>query len=851
MRTTPIINSLVGGVISPRLAGRSDIQQYFQSAEDLLNTIVECYGGGKNRAGFRFIAETKDSTKASRNIPFNFNDSQAYNIELGNYYMRFYRLKAQIIVTSAAAWVTSTGYVVGNYVSTGSPSVIYYCLVAHTSGTFATDLAAGKWVAQTIYEIPSPYAEADIGDVQIKGSADIAYLFHPKYPIYKLSRTGHTSWTLAAVDFSAGSNRPALMPTNKTSITITPATVSGASISLTASSALFDTSSPSKHIGSIWKINTGKSVSATTWASSTVYAAGAYVTYDSEIYFCRANHTSGTSFLNDMAAGNWSHQNIYAKITAVSSNTVASATVLYGDLLEPTPAATTDWNEGAWSTYRGYPRCGTFNEQRLMASSTDSQPQTVWGSKTLEYENFGLGSDDADSLDYTINTDQVETIKWLFPLDQLAIGTSGGVHALGSGSSVTPLTPTNVIVRKQTTYGVRGTEPVNPGRTIPPIGIGSYAYYFQKYGRKLRELVYNVNTDKFEAADATILAEHITESGAVDMAYQQEPDNILWCVLANGKLAAYTRQIEQKVQAWTPHDTDGWFESINVIPGETEDEVWVIVKREINGTMKRYVEVLESRVFEEQEDWFFVDSGLSLDNPKVITGATAANPVVITAIAHGFSNGNIVKIRGVEGMVELNYKKFKVANKTNNTFELQTPDGVNVNGIAFTAYESAGEVRKCFTTISGLGHLEGKEVAILVDGATHPKRTVVSASIVLADEYSQANVGLSYKSKILTNDLEGGGSQGTSQSKKRRIAKIAIRFLESVGCKFGNTITQDTLVFRSSAMKTDKSIAAYTGDKGPIGFPDGWSRKKQIEITQEEPLPMHVLAIIPDMETND
>jgi hypothetical protein len=793
MKTTPIINSMVGGVLSPRAAGRSDIQQYFQSAEDLLNCIVECYGGKKNRAGFRFIAETKDSTKISRNIPFNFNDTQAYNIELGDYYMRFFRLKAAIIVTSAAAWITSTGYVVGNYVT--ESATIYYCLVAHTSGTFATDLAAGKWVAQTIYQIPTPYSQAEIWDVQIKGSADIAYLFHPDHPQYKLSRTGHTSWTLAEVDYSVGTNRPGLMADNVSTTTITPSADTGSGITLTSSVAIF----AATHVGSIWKVKSG-----------------------------------------------------WVKITGYTSGTVVTGNVLYGISLATGPAATPDWTEGAWSAYRGYPRAGTFDEQRLMVGSTRSQPQTIWGSRTLEYENYEKGTTDADGLDYTIATDQVETIKWLFPSEQLSVGTSGGVHSLGSGSSITPLTPANVIVRKQTTYGVRGSEPINPGHVIPPIGIGSFVYYFQKYGRKLREYVYNINTDKFEAADSTVLAEHVTKSGVVDMAYQQEPDNILWCVLANGKMAAFTRQIEQKVQAWTPMDTDGLFESVNVIPGEEEDEVWVIVKRKINGTWKRYVEVLEARnLFEEQEDWFFLDSGLSIDLPKVISGVTKAAQGVVTATSHGFSDGDIIKIRGVVGMTELNYKKFVVSDKSTHTFKLKTQAGVYVNTTAYTTYESGGEVRKCFTTISGLGHLEGKEVLILTDGAVHAEKTVASGAITLDDEYSQASVGLHFQARILTNDLEGGGNQGTSQGKMRRISKITIRFLESVGCKFGTVEKQDTITFRTSAMKTDKSVEAFTGDKGPLSFPSGWSRKKQILITQDQPLPMHVLAIIPTMETND
>lgn len=58
-------------------------------------------------------------------------------------------------ITAATPWTTSTAYAVNNIVSVTS-TAIYRCLVAHTSGTFATDLAAGKWVL--LLDITTPLA---------------------------------------------------------------------------------------------------------------------------------------------------------------------------------------------------------------------------------------------------------------------------------------------------------------------------------------------------------------------------------------------------------------------------------------------------------------------------------------------------------------------------------------------------------------------------------------------------------------------------------------------------------------------------------------------------------------------
>ncbi len=792
MRSTPIINSFVGGELSPKLAGRSDIQQYFQSASDLKNMIVEVYGGAKNRPGLHFCEETKTSSKASRLIPFVFSTIQAYVIEVGDGYMRFYKDYGQILDSGSA------------------------------------------------YEITSPYAEADIWNIQIAPTADIAYLFCPGYPVYKLTRTGHTAWTITAVDFSTGTARPPLLDINGTDITITPTAGTYPAVSLVASASLFN----ALHVGSIWKILSGKDgVSAPEWETETAYTTSDYVTHNNEVYFCRSNHTSGASFLNDLAAGKWSPQTIYVKITSVTDATHAAGNILYGSYLEPSPAATTFWYEGAWSDYRGYPSCGVFYEGRLFAAATTTKPQTIWGSATYEFENFETGSDDADGLAYTLATDQVEAILWLCPADVLFAGTTGGVHAISSGSSVIPLTPTNVVVKKQTSYAVKQVN----ARLI-----GGYVYYFQRYGRKLRELAYNINTDRWDSGDATVLSEHITESGIIDCAYQQEPDNILWCVRTDGKLCSFTRQVEQKVSAWTQHDTDGFVESICVIPGGTDeahDQVWMIVRRIINGTTKRYVEFMMPPTFEEQEDAFFVDSGLVLDNPVVITGATQANPVVVTAVDHGFSNGDIVKIRGVKGMTELNNRKFKVANKTDDTFELTDPDDDgNIDGLTYEEYESGGEARECFSSISGLDHLEGKTVKVLVDGAVHHDCAVASGAIALDDEYGQVTVGLGYQSRLETNDLEAGAG-GTSQGKTKRVIKATIRLFQSLGCYVGVEGKQDEVVFRTADMAIDEAPLLFTGDK-EISFPSGWGKQKKILITQDQPLPLHVLAVIPEMDVN-
>ncbi len=741
MKSSQITTNFTAGELSPQLEGRTDIEMYFRGVKKLENFLPRPYGGAFRRPGTYYANEVKASSKKTRLITFIFSNVQAYILELGDYYMRFYKDEGQILKSSASAWVTSTGYVVGNYITSGS--VKYYCKVAHTSGTFATDLSAGKWVAQDIYEIPTPWSESEIWDVQFAQSFDVMYFAHSSYSPRKLTRTAHDAWTMTTPTF------------------------------------LF----------------------ANAWVTTTTYAAGNYITNGGTTYKCVVGHTSGT-FATDLSNGKWTAE-----------------------------------NRSPWDGTKGYPTAVTFYEQRLWLAGNNSQPQTIWGSQSSIYENMSLGTGDTDGVEFTIATNQSCIIEWLTTGTLLEIGTTGGPFWMSSGSEVKPITPSSVYVKQSNHYSASDVLPKH---------IGQYLYFWQKNGRILREQTYTLETDSYNAANATILAEHISESGIVDMAYQQSPDNLLWCVRADGKMAVLTREHDQKVMAWAPQITDGLFESVAVIPVDGYDQIWVIVKRKINGTWKRYVEFFKPLDYGSfLEDAFYVDCGLTLDNPKTITGATKTNPVVITAVGHGFSNGDKVRIRAIEGMTELNRYRFTIANKTTDTFEL-----VGIDGTAYTAYIQGGEVRKCVRTISNLGHLEGKSVVILADGAAQPQETVTSGIVTLDDDYGEIHIGLKQTPKLLGNRAEVQTPTGTAQGKTQRIYKFMLRFYKSLGCKAGSETRQETVVFRTASMPMEPAPEVFTGDK-EIPYPGGYTKEARVYVTSDLPLPLNILAIVPFIETAD
>jgi len=193
---------------------------------------------------------------------------------------------------------------------------------------------------------------------------------------------------------------------------------------------------------------------------------------------------------------------------------------------------------------------------------------------------------DDNALTYTIASNQVNVIKWLSSGVGLLLGTVGAEFAMFGGSDQ-PLSPTNVTVRRQSTRG---------SFDVSPVTVGTSTLFVQRAGRKIRELSFDANSGTYHTPDLTLLAEHITDPYIVEMSYQQEPNSIVWCVIANGELVAFTYNPEQEVLAFgrrltSPHR----FESVATIPAPTQDgdQTWVIVNRTIGGVTKRYVEYMD------------------------------------------------------------------------------------------------------------------------------------------------------------------------------------------------------------------------------------------------------------------
>ena len=290
-----------------------------------------------------------------------------------------------------------------------------------------------------------------------------------------------------------------------------------------------------------------------------------------------------------------------------------------------------------------YPSVVTFFEQRLVFAATNNNPQTLWFSKSADYLNFTTGTNADDALIYTIASNQVNNIRYLSATRVLTIGTSGGEYVLTTTNDG-PITPTTTQIRKYSNYGSANTEPVQ---------VADVTLFLQRGNRKVREFKYigEVNTAGYQAPDLTVLAEHITEGGLESFAYQQEPENIVWAIRADGTLVGLTYRREEQVVAWHKHTIGGTFsggsavvESIATLPTDTgNDELYMIVKRTINSVTRRYVERMKDFDFgSNTTSAFFVDSGLSYSGSAVNSFSTLYHleGETVSVLANGASHAN-------------------------------------------------------------------------------------------------------------------------------------------------------------------------------------------------------------------
>jgi len=800
-RVSTIVTNFQAGEFSPRLEGRIDLQKYNSGAQKLENMLIFPQGGITRRPGTKYAGTSKDGGKV-RLIDFQFSDEQAYVLEFGANYIRFFKdegILTEATKTISAATqanpvvVTATGHGYSNgdrvFIKDVAGMVELnnreFTVANKTTNTFElsgidgtgfTAYSSGG-TSGKIVEVTTTYTEAQVFELNHVQSADVLYLVHKDHEPAKLTRTTATSFTLTDIDFIDGP----WLDENTTSTTLYASAATGTGITITASADVFS----SDDVGRYIRFREILEIAHDEWAASTSYANNATVRYDGHVYkqVTGSTQTSGNTppvhltGTETYGSIDWEYlhdEHGHVRITGFTSATVVTADVhedQYGNSRLPDSSvgsanANTRWSLGAFDGDQGFPRAVAFYEERLYFAGTSGQPQTIFGSQTADFENMTPGLNDDDAINVTIASDQVNVIKHMIQGRFLQLLTTSAEFTLSGGTGTQPVTPTNVNVLRETTFG---------SSDVRPIRAGSSTILIQKGQEKVKEVTFDLDTDGLVGRDLTILAEHIARGGLTDMIWQQEPELILWFVRTDGVLIGLSYDPQNQTIGWHTHPMgeSGVVESITAIPSGTEDQVYLSVKRTIDGSTVRHIVFMESIYFgTDITDAFYVDSGLTYDDTAT-------------------------------------------------------------------------------TTITGLNHLEGETVQILADGSAHADKTVSGGVVTLDRSASTVHVGYSYDSKVQTLRMEGGADDGVSQGKIKRIHGATIRFLDTVGAEIGpDEDNLDRLPFRDSSMAMDEAVPMFDGDK-EISFPSGYDNDARVFVRQTQPLPMTILAVMRRSNTFD
>lgn len=607
--SAPVIQpSFAAGELSPYLYARVDLDKFHTGAALLRNLFVDYRGGVSSRAGTRFVAlaGSQDPALRVRLIQFQFSVDQTYSLELGHQYLRV--LKNGGIVFSG-----------------GVP-----------------------------YTLPTPWQGPDIPLLKFAQSNDVVTITHPNYPPYDLARLADDNWELSPVRFGTTQDVPLIAavvtadstpqtPGNPTTYiknvfydyVATAVNADGQESAASARGWVMGYSFEQVQVTNTIILFNSPGASyynfyrARTFVSSTALFPPQGQTYgfigtslggtlsDSNITpdFARTPPANKDPFLPGQVLGvtvvspgaNYTEQATFTITDPTGSGAVIrplvdninrniqGGIVVRGGVGYTNPTVVVDDPGGGTGASVGlrvgpnsgtYPSVVTYFQQRKFFAATANQPSTYWATRTGQFNNMdsSIPTMDNDALSFTLAALQQNPIKFMIPMQNGLVVLTGGAAWLVTGAGQNEaLTPTSV---KQTPQIYNGCA------DVPPLVIGYNILYVQEKGYVVQDVKYDFLTSVYTGEDRTYLASHLFEDRTiVEWAWAEQPHRIVWACTSDGKLLSLTYIPEQKVYGWAQHETQGFVESVCVIPEGREDFLYLVVRR--NGV--RCLERMETR----------------------------------------------------------------------------------------------------------------------------------------------------------------------------------------------------------------------------------------------------------------
>ncbi len=537
---------------------------------------------------------------------------------------------------------------------------------------------------------------------------------------------------------------------------------------------------------------------------------------------------------------------IFGFIHTIPQPSVGSTVTMsdYDDYIDFSITPTISDNE--FKSIGNYPAAVSYFEQRKCFGGTNLSPQKIWMTNTgTEYTfNHHKSSQDDDRIEFQIAARELNSIRHIVPLSTLILLTESCEWRVRSINS-DALTPKSFSVQTQSYVG---------SSNIQPVIINNSMIYVANRGQHLRELGYNWQSAGFVSNDVSLRSTHLFENiNIVDISYMKTPDSIIWCVTNEGKLIGFTYVPEQQIGSFHHHDTQGEFESCTVVSEGNEDHLYVIVKREINGSLKRFVERMSSRFFSKKEDAYFVDCGIYHDNKTQTKGTftfeTTSNwnidsvhtiiftDAIFTQSFSSYDEDEIIFWTETNIKITLKIINITFANGASVRTDKEIP--ISVRTIAISNWAMANN------EFSGLEHLENEIVSILADGAVIPKQRVTNNKIILQKPAIILSVGLPYESDVQTLPLIVQ-IEAFSQSRTKDINYAYVRIESSSGLWIGPDENHLVEAVQRTSESYGEPVDLKSKDVKILISPK-WQTYGQVYIRQQDPLPINIISFVLDV----
>ena len=893
-RAQPLFNRANAGVLSPLLHERTDITSYFAGDRVLRNAIITAQGPRIGRSGWRMAAEVVNSALFHRILPFRFNDVDNTGLEFGEGTLRFYRDQGRLVVEPTDAAVTNgtfdvdlTGWTDRSNPGGGTAHVAPGRMIFNTSGVGPSNKAHTEQAITTTktgqvhvarfrtYGDPSQTLNVQVGsasegtDVLSNYEVGIGYHlveFTPTAsPFYlQFFYAGRQTVELDDVEL-LGSGAEAAVPLEL----VTP--YHADDVNLLKTSQSFDvmniTARPywlrklRRRGSQSWSLIESDLIDGPYLATNanedfTLQPAGTAV--HSLVTVTAANHTPFKStdvrrLVGIKNGAEWG----YGRIEVVNSGSSVDVRVLKA-FASSNP--TFEWRLGLYADPDGHAVDSTFHAERFVLVGPAEQPNRIDMSFIDKFDLFAPGDPadlkSDDPIAVTLAADQVTTILWCMSNGALMVGGLGMEYSIGPKQGTEALTPTNVPRSLETRHG---------SADVKPVAVSNRLLFLQFHRRKLLEQVFDLGVEGFVAPDLTTRAPHLTRGGIQELAFAQEPDNIVWANTGDGRQLGLTYNPDEQVVGWHEHrigdasEVDCFLESVAVLEGAHSSELWGIVRCNIGGQTKRFVCFQEKRWSEEDplEEGFFVDLGLTLDSTFAATltpAATTGKGVSFVANQSVFGSGTVgrrfkypYQARDEEGELVWHTAQALVTSAVSDTEVLADIEVPFPN----TGTIPEKQWRLTVTEVSGLDHLEGQKVQVVGDGAPQGERIVVNGRVAVEPQAGTVHVGLGFNVFIKPMLPEAGNPEGSSRGTRQQAYEYKVWLLASgrpykIGRK-GDMAVRRPDVTRESQFDIPPPL--FTGvDR--VAFDGDWDDEAELVIMQDLPLPLIVKAIKPELEVN-